>query len=517
MTIYFLLTEPTSPRYIHINPANNKVHLMVPVVGGQEISTDNTCQARVALRDFFEGQALKTLNAYKKALALDIGLLNVLAKDNPQRAEKEARFVQIDAYIEAVSAMRMSYGFAMTAVLQRPSNLYSIQLRPRAQDNLSRVVNPTFTVNRTNDATGTPASLLYHAMHSTFPRTVVAVIDPRTRLKAAVFRVLPAKPDFEDIQQTLSEQSLALFGLDIDFTKRTDGTPATKEAIGEIMEWDEDVSPEEYIDGLLGACALDVWVTLPTPPFYSIPDTTVEAIRTERLSILTQFFLSIVNIYCKARGISTQNFGTILDVSEPLSNDLVSVIATALSANDDVERQVCNFCNEHATKFGLSRPLSAEDVTIIRQKFERTYRAVTATNENPHMDDFMILDNGATGETAKFVTHQGSICVNFAEFIDPTTASRHPDYFASIRDDFTNHPVEVPHQNKFVESEIIVSVDIIYDKQFRSLFKATTQAVRDHITEVLGENDVDFYKIIKNEQKEVPSDEEPKQKKMRTP
>jgi hypothetical protein len=34
---------------------------------------------------------------------------------------------------------------------------------------------------------------------------------------------------------------------------------------------------------------------------------------------------------------------------------------------------------------------------------------------------------------------------------------------------------------------------------------------------VLGENDVDFYKIIKNEQKEVPSDEEPKQKKMRTP
>ncbi len=41
-------TEPVSPRYIHINPVTNRVHLMVPVVGGQEISTDNICKATVA-------------------------------------------------------------------------------------------------------------------------------------------------------------------------------------------------------------------------------------------------------------------------------------------------------------------------------------------------------------------------------------------------------------------------------------------------------------------------------------
>lgn len=49
------LTEPTAPRYITINQETNQVHLMVPVVSGQEISTDNTCKATVALREFFDG------------------------------------------------------------------------------------------------------------------------------------------------------------------------------------------------------------------------------------------------------------------------------------------------------------------------------------------------------------------------------------------------------------------------------------------------------------------------------
>ena len=121
---------------------------MVPVVGGQEISTDNTCKATVALREFFEGGALRELNAYKEALTFDIGLLEA---GHAEQMGKEARLAQIEAYIEAVSAMHMSFGDAMTASLRRPSNLYGIQLRPRAQDSQSRVVNPVFNVDRTNN------------------------------------------------------------------------------------------------------------------------------------------------------------------------------------------------------------------------------------------------------------------------------------------------------------------------------------------------------------------------------
>jgi hypothetical protein len=454
---------------------------MVPVVGGQEISTDNTCKATVALREFFDGGALRELNAYKEALAFDIGLLEA---GNAERMGKEVRLAQIEAYIEAVSAMRMSFGDAMTAFLGRPSNLYSIQLRPRAQDSQSRVVNPVFNVNRTNNAAGIPQSRLYNAMHSTFPTTVVAATDPRTPLTTAVLSAIPAGPSFADIQRALGEQSLALFGLAIDFTQRTDGTPATKEVIDTLMGFGADVTREDYIDALLGACALDVWETLPTPPFYSIPAATPVDERTERLSILAQFFLANLNVYCKARGISGQNFGVVLDASPDLSNGLVSVVSTALTNGEDVERAICNFCTVNADIFDLSRAINAEDLTSIRQTFERTYRTVTATNENPHMDDFMILDRGATGETAKFVTHQGAICVNFAEIIDPTAASSNPDYFASICADFAEHPAEIPHKNEWVAGivDIEALLERITDDQFERLPDAVQVACRAHPT-----------------------------------
>ncbi len=474
------LSEPVSPRYIHINPITNKVHLMVPAVGGQEISTDNTCKATVALREFFDGGALQEVTAYKEALAFDIGLLEA---GDAKRAGKEARLAQIEAYIEAVSAMRLSYGDAMSAFLARPSNLYSIQLRPRAQDSLSRVVNPVFNVNRTNNAAGTPQSPLYNAMHSTFPTTVVAATDPGTRLTTAVLSAISAGPSFADIQQALREQSSALFGLAIDFTQCTDGTPATKEVIDALMGFGADATREDYIGALLGACARDVWETLPTPPFYSIPTITTVGDRTERLSILTQFFLANLNVYCKAKGISAQNFGVALDASPELSNELVSVISTALTSGEDVERAICIFCNENAGTFGLLRALNADDSTTIRQTFERTYLTVT-TGENPHMDDFMILNKEVTGETAKFVTHQGSICVNFAEIIDPIAASSNPDYFVSVRADFAIHPAEVPHRNEVVSGDVEVDVETllarINDEQFERLPTAAKEAIRTH-------------------------------------
>ena len=43
------LIEPTSTRYIHVNPVTNRVHLLVPFVGGQDVSTDNTCRSMTEL------------------------------------------------------------------------------------------------------------------------------------------------------------------------------------------------------------------------------------------------------------------------------------------------------------------------------------------------------------------------------------------------------------------------------------------------------------------------------------
>ena len=477
------LTEPTAPRYITINQETNQVHLMVPVVSGQEISTDNTCKATVALRDFFDGGALRELNAYKDALVFDILLLE---EENPQRIAKEARLAQIGAYLEAVQAMQYRHGDAMTALMTRPSNLYSIQLRPRVQDSLSKVVNPAFNIERKNDARGNPQSAMYNAMQVGYPSIMIGQPDPRARVTSAILSALPASSSFTDIQRVLTEQFHQWLGLEIDFTQQTNSTPVTKDAIDALMGFDEDspATPQDYVDALLGVCAPDVWESIPTAPFYSIPAGTAVDERTERLSILTQFFLGIVNVYCKARGISVQNFGAVLDASNDLSTELVRVVSEVLSRGDEVEEPLCAFCNDHATEFGLSRALNAADVATIKQKFERTYLTVTATKENPHMDDFMILDCDATGEAAKFVTHQGAICTDFAEIVEPTLANQ--DYFARIREDFAGHPAEIPHKNEWVAGNVDIEPEAllarITDEQFEKMPDAVKVACRAHPT-----------------------------------
>ena len=59
------LIEPTSTRYIHVNPATNRVHLLVPFVGGQDISTDNTCRSTAEVDAFFCGGGFAELESYK--------------------------------------------------------------------------------------------------------------------------------------------------------------------------------------------------------------------------------------------------------------------------------------------------------------------------------------------------------------------------------------------------------------------------------------------------------------------
>ena len=365
--------------------------------------------------------------------------------------------------------------------LTRPSNLHSIQLRPRVPDSLSRVVNPTFTVERRNNASDVPLSPLYNAMHGTFPTITIAPREPRAGLITDVLAHLPAEPSVATIQAVLSEQCQRLFGLTIDFTHQANGTVVDKAGIDTLMGFSPTnvATSKDYIEALLGMCASDIRESIPTPPFYSIPEATLDDEGTERLSILTQFFLAHVNVYCKARGISTRNFGADLDASPDLSKELVDIVATTLEIGSDIERNVVAFINEHQTTFGLSRPLTSIDNEAIRQIFERTYRTVTATKENPHMDDFMLLDKEATGETAKFVTHQGSLCVDFAEIIDPTAASANPDYFESIRADFVTHPAEIPHRNESVAGSIDIDIETLMTRLNHEQFERLPQAAKD--------------------------------------
>jgi hypothetical protein len=285
-----LLIEPTSTRYIHVNPATNRVHLLVPFVGGQDISTDNTCRSTTELNAFFGGGGVRELESYQSVLEFHISLLE---EGDARRQIKEERLAQINTYLEAVIGMRGSYQATVNTFLSKPSNLYSIQLRPRAQDPISNVVNPVFTINRGNDSQGIPLSPLYKKMHEVFPGLTLGKADPRRQLITAVLGALSKHAPFEDIQRVLTEQCQMLFEIPVDFQsyiKHTPNRPSENQTVDKahidtLMGFGDDATPEEYIDALLGTCALSLWTTLPGSPFYlGIYATPAE--QAERLSIL---------------------------------------------------------------------------------------------------------------------------------------------------------------------------------------------------------------------------------------
>ncbi len=328
------LNEPSNFRYIHINPATNRVHLLVPFfIAGMDVSTDNTCKSDVELRAFFEGGAFNELESYKSTLEFHLSLLE---KDNALYRAKKERLEQINLYLEAVVGMRDSYKTIVTGFLSKSSNLYSIQLRPRVQAPMSRVVNPVFTIK---------------------------------------------------------------------------GSP---------FYFESAASPSE---------------------------------KAERLSMLIQFYLGYLNVYCRAKGISDRNFGVILDGSSSLSEELVEIVAAALSLGEEIELAIIAFFNLHKNEFKLSRELNTQDKDAIIQKFEPTYRTVTATKENLHMDDFMFLDTEAQGEHDIFITNKGLICTDAANIL-PTTP-QNEDYLAEIRREARMHRDIVTPQD-----EPIITIDI---------------------------------------------------------
>lgn len=458
--------EPTAPRYIYIDPEINQVHLLVPVVGGQEISTDNTCKSTVAMDEFFQqGAALRELNTYKAALEFD---LQFIEDGHPQKEPKQERLRQINAYIAAIPAMQGRYNEAITSLLQTPSNFHSIQLRPKELDNQSRVINPVFSLNR-GVSQGETLSALYNAMYQALPSATIAPIDPRSKLNDAVMASLPEQANFETIQQTLTEQCNALLGIDVDFTSAdmpdpSDRKKKIKVTVGKVF-MDKILcnseanpgTPEQYTNALINTCAPNLWFNLPVSPFYSEQGNTD---RTERLSMATQFFLAHVNAYSAANDISSQNFGTTLDASSDLSDGIATIVVSALGCGADVEHSLCVFMNEHAAEFELTRALKKADIQHIKEKFTRNYNTVTATKENPHMDDFMLLDTQA--QAGKFVMYQGSICVDFLELADPSLSNTWAQFHYELSG--TNE-----HIKASVDLDIEKLVSSINDEQFEKL------------------------------------------------
>lgn len=440
--------EPVTARYIYINQETNLVHLIVPIVGGDEISTDNTCKANLAIREFFTGGAAhRALHAYKAALEYDISLLKL---GNKMRILKEERLNQINLYIESLPRMQKNYKSKLDKIKKKHSNLYEVQLKPLNQDPASKVVSPTFSVRRNNDSTGKPKSLLCREFYKEFPKLAIPIPDPKTKLKKLVLDSLPYNPDLATIQRVLSEKCSELFNLSIDFT-RNGNFIINKESLDELMGFNlSPATPIDYIEALLGMTASEIWNYVPGSLFYSIPVTADVYELTDSLSIMIQFFLANLNVYCRSKKISDENFGKILDNNKALSYEFVQLLINAFNRGEVIEDLVCNFCNTHS-EFKFTRDLTPDDIAEIKSKFDRNYRTVTATNDKSHMDDFLFLDKESKDSDAIFVSFQGTMGINAVEMLSSKSL-----YFEKIQQDFAALPKELSNNNAWIASDVLL-------------------------------------------------------------
>ena len=472
------LTEPTAPRYIYINPVTNRVHLFLPVVSGKTIGLDNTCKGVSSSQEFFgksrnskQITALNELIRYQQALEFD---LSVLSGESPLKLPKEERLQQINDYIAAIEALQNhpelntlsgafpAYPAPLKTVMQEEqSNLYSMHLRPTIQDVNLRSINPVFSLNRKNNDSGNPDSVFYQTLQNTYKTLTLVPQDARARLISAMLASADVQNNhFEGIQQVLRQKTNEQLGVDVDFSQTHTGQPVTKDFINTSMMFDDTTTPAEYIEALLAFCAPNLFETATESPFYTIRNA-------EALSIATQFFLGITNIYCASHGISTANFGRVLDDSADLSEELVARVMSVQHHGLSIEDALFAFVNEHQAEFQLTKPLALEDMNTIKTTFTEHYAEI---KDSPHFDEFSVLQ---TNKPGLFVTHQGSICTDFAEFAKSASLGIDSPFSQMIRDDYhvINQTGTIPHKNAHIAASVEVNIEALNETQLDDLLK----------------------------------------------
>ncbi|MDP1603340.1 MAG: hypothetical protein Q8M03_08760 [Legionella sp.] len=465
IVMYFPLTESTNPRYLYVNPETNMVHVLMPIVGGGSIGLDNTCKSVYALQEFFgksravnQRAVLDELTAYKKTLEFDISLVN---ENFELVAKKQERLRQIDPYITAIEAIINSpvldtlnqvypaYPEALKALMTRDdSNLYSMVLRPQEMDDNLRLVNPVFSVKRDG------VSIFYDALVGACQEMTVFP-DAKERFCDNVRASLEGQPtDFEDIRDALKEYFIGLADVDeVDFYRTNTNEPVTKEFIEEILGCDEEqpATAKDYVEALLKTCIPELLENLVESPFYM-------AKTAEDLSIITQFFLGIINFHCSSHEISAVNFGAVLDNSEELSGTIAVKLLSSLKKGSSIEDVLLQFVEDNSESFGLKIPLFPIHRAKIKERFWQNYSEIMKSD---HFDEFALMGDS---KPTLFVNHQGSICCNLGEFIQVALPEINQDYFKHICDDFSSLNGAITSTNPAVLAIVEINLDVLLSK-----------------------------------------------------
>lgn len=462
--------EPERCDYLYIDE-NNKVHILLPIVGGDEIGLDNTCQTAVELITFFYGSAHSgvtkysaehQLSEYKRQLEEDIKAINSQKKISPHAyddllKEKIERLQQIEKYIELIQVLKKQYDekndirqlrtggipqlpSGVKEIIKSSENAFAVRLSPYDNDKFTRFDDPLFNVKRNISKYDTPSrqapipiyeGLGYRLRSTLFPEDKTPTPINKKSSKEKIIETVLAQVDADymkdgDKEQKLEElkkliqQELVKIDSNLSVNMSRDGQAVDLNYLDVVMALDDDSTIKDWIGGIIDA-SIDptVWEAQASSPFYDGAKEIKSDYEADRMSIRIQYLLAEANIYCKTNKLSDANFGEFFD-KEPHATEIAKRVKEGFTQGTEIEPIIYDYINSNHAELGLKSPLTGEQQQEITEKFTRHYNTI---KESPHFDEFFVADPDKKGN---IFSHQGRISCHFLDFFTRQTKGKHP-------------------------------------------------------------------------------------------
>lgn len=462
--------EPERCDYLYIDE-NNKVHILLPIVGGDEIGLDNTCQTAVELITFFYGSAHSgvtkysaehQLSEYKRQLEEDIKAINSQKKISPHAyddllKEKIERLQQIEKYIELIQVLKKQYDekndirqlrtggipqlpSGVKEIIKSSENAFAVRLSPYDNDKFTRFDNPLFNVKRNISKYDTPSrqapipiyeGLGYRLRSTLFPEDKTPTPINKKSSKEKIVETVLAQVDADymkdgDKEQKLEElkkliqQELVKIDSNLSVNMSRDGKEVNLSYLDIVMALDDDSTIKDWIEGIIEV-SIDpsVWEAQASSPFYDGAKEIKSDHEADRISIRVQYLLAEANIYCKTNKLSDANFGEFFD-KEPHATEIAKRVKEGFTQGAEIEPIIYDYINSNHAELGLKSPLTGEQQQEITEKFTRHYNTI---KESPHFDEFFVADPDKKGN---IFSHQGRISCHFLDFFTRQTKGKHP-------------------------------------------------------------------------------------------
>lgn len=490
--------EPTSANHILIDRAGN-FHVILPIVSGCTIGMDNTCQSTRALQDFFienlRGRRNKSifsiLSAYKCALIADLELLkeNNLQNTSPYH-QKLMRLGQLDCYsallhhtvLAVITEARLTqqlglrgiaidlqqalwyYPAFLSTMMVQSKNLFAIHLDLKVPYGNLRTINPTF---KSSGKLGYDLRKNF-AEDQTVKESLAQLVeqfDSKGKIKNLIESKFPGGHfNFNDLITYITEQlSLVSKTGAVDLAKTAKGNILDEDHVKTVLGLDE-ITAIDVFDFIAHDCiAPDFWLSMIDTPF-TIISLYEEEQQVDKLSLLIQFYLAHVSIYCAANNLSQLNFGLAFDKLTWMRWKLCAVIKKSLAEDiTQVSKNIFNLINSEEARATLriNRELTENDYEEINAAFLRQYKVAM---QSDHPDEFLIFLPKYHGS---FVNHQGKIATSLSKAFLATMPLRASsdssnliDFARSINKAFDD---EIKLGSRILESESqIVAIEHLY-------------------------------------------------------